>query len=231
MGLLSLVVFLQNSMASSNTTSKSKKDPDQQAFEMDVRKIKAECDELKLVNEESKTWNYGKDPHKPLYNIGTRRSLPRACSGLIRKHLAPKWIPKKCKLDYCTLSKGINICCYNSQQYVFADALNLKELISKSCGLQKLDPQHQQRGIKLFMRDIIDDRTENAHLEVIINNKYSFKSYIKRVKQDRLAKSMDIAQVLFVNILNKNSKITSEFATKTESLSDVICSADINQIK
>ena len=151
-----------------------------------MRKIKGEGDKLKLVNKESKNWNYGKDARKPSLNIGIRKSLPRACSGLIRKHLSPKWIPRDCKLDYCTLSKGINDCCYNPQQYTFhefqnikddtqntfADALNLKRAIQKSCGLQKLGEQHQERAIKLFMRDIIDDRTASSHFEVIINNKY-----------------------------------------------------------
>lgn len=181
------------------------KDPDQVAFEDDVRKIKPEADELKILNDHSKKWNYGKDPHKPSSNLGKRKSLIRACSNLIRKHLSPnKWIPQYHPLEFCTLCRGYS-CCYNVRDYtlIFNKPLNIKDQIFKRFNYHRLDKEDQSISTENMMKKLIDEKTDNYHLEVIINNQHSFKSYIKRVKQDRLAKSMDIAQVSFVYVLMK----------------------------
>ena len=181
----------------------------QKQFEADVKKIKADGDKLKIVDT-SPHFDYGKDPQKPKCNLGKRKSLPRACSNLIRKHLSPKWIPNDCKLEYCTLSKGKNECCYDAQHYRFyefddiksdnqdSDQLNLKWLMQQRFGLNTLAPQNQEKVTKGVMRDIIDEKTDNGQLEIMINDEFVLRFYIKRVKQDRLSKSMDIAQVLFV---------------------------------
>ena len=186
----------------------------QKQFEQDVKNIKTEADKLKLTATSSH-YNYGKDPHKSSSNLGKRKSLPRACSNVIRRCLFPKWIPQECELQYCTLSKGKNACCYNPEDYEFGEILNLKSLIigalfqlkseeklapnqRQHLNLNQLEPQNEKRITKAIMNDTINEKTENGQLEVMINHEFVLKFYIKRVKQDRLAKSMDIAQVLFV---------------------------------
>ena len=191
-------------MASPSSPSKKAEPSLQKAFEADVRKIKTDGAKLNLVNQASKQWNYGKDSHKGC-NIGKTKSLPRTCSGMIRKHLSPKWIPKDCQLEYCVFSKGNNGCCMNPDDYIFGDALNLRWLIQKRFGLNKLDSQDQERAIRAFMRDLIDEKTENCTLDIILDMFVS-KFYIKRVKQDRLSKSMDIQGVLCVYAIYNFSK-------------------------
>lgn len=178
----------------------------QKQFEADVTKLKEDSDKLRLVSA-SRDWNYGKDPQKPKCSLGIRKSLPRCCSNLVRKYLSPKWIPNDCKLDYCTFSKGKSKCCYNAQNYTFhefddikddkqeSDRLNLKWLIQQRFGLNKLEPENQEEVTKRVMRNIIDEKTANCQLQIVINDEFVSQFFVKRVKQDRLAKSMDIGQV------------------------------------
>ena len=179
----------------------------QEQFEKDVYKIKKEGGKLNLVNHVSKKWNY------PKYNKSTHKTkpLPRTCSGLIRKHLSSKWIPKDCKLDYCVLSKGKNNCCIDPDDYIFGDPLNLKWLMQQRFGLDKLDFTVREKVTEFIMRDAIDEKTENCKLDIIIDA-FVLKFYMKRVKPAGLASSIDVDEVLFVYIIT----------TFTQNLSDKI---------
>lgn len=184
-------------MAAKKQKSKSKSLDDdlRKAFEDDVKsKLKKEAKSLKL-HKLSSHFNYGKDPQKPKYPLGPKKSLCRACSNLIRKHLSQKWIPNDCKLDFCTLSKGVNNCCYNPQQYTFGDSLNLKCLIHKAFNYDRLESNHEDISTEAMMRMLINREAEHYHLEVMINNNCSFKAYIKSATQNTIAKAMGTVQV------------------------------------
>eukprot|EP01083_Nonionella_stella_P300276 1024184_1 len=161
-------------------------------FEQEVKKLKKEAIALKLAST-SKDWNFGVDPHKPGSKLGKRKSLHRACSSLIRRHLNA-WIPKCCDLNYCTNWKGDNQCCYRLNDYAFQPSLNLVSLIQKRFELNSLKSNDQRFITDAILRTIIDEKTTNCVLKVLVNDEYQSQFYLKRVKQDRVAKSMDISQ-------------------------------------
>ena len=186
-------------MSQSNDRKKKEEDPVQKSFRADVRKIKAEAAKLKLAKM-TKEWNYGRLP-KSQMRISPNKPLPRACSSLIRKYLSPTWIPKECKLEFCTMSKGENNCCYIPQHYAFGSSLNIKTLIANAFNFNRLQPEHQSITTEAMMNKLIAEETQNFHLEVIINNEYCLKCYIKAAGPSAREKATNIAQVLFVYVL------------------------------
>lgn len=159
-------------------------------FEKDVKALKVAAENANLF-QYSKHWNYGKDPHKT-GRTGTRKALPRACSQLIRTHLQ-NWIPAQCKLQFCTMSRGQN-CCYPYSNYSFSKPLNLVSLVQRRYGLTLLRTENQSKITKATINHIIPEAALKTKLQIVVNDVHVNQFYIKRVKQDRLAKSMDIAQ-------------------------------------
>eukprot|EP00485_Elphidium_margaritaceum_P016041 CAMPEP_0202728604 /NCGR_PEP_ID=MMETSP1385-20130828/185710_1 /ASSEMBLY_ACC=CAM_ASM_000861 /TAXON_ID=933848 /ORGANISM="Elphidium margaritaceum" /LENGTH=483 /DNA_ID=CAMNT_0049394855 /DNA_START=52 /DNA_END=1503 /DNA_ORIENTATION=- len=167
----------------------------QKSFEEDVRGVKNEANDLHLAKQ-TKHYTFGKDPQRSSGNLGVRKSLHRACSDLIRKHLL-NWIPLNCTLQFCTLSNVENnggICCYDLQRYQWSEPLNLVSLITGMFGVDAVSDNKKEKWNKVLTRYLIDERTSNCKLQVVVNDEYTNEYYLKRVKQDRVSKSMDIAQ-------------------------------------
>eukprot|EP00485_Elphidium_margaritaceum_P006545 CAMPEP_0202687818 /NCGR_PEP_ID=MMETSP1385-20130828/3419_1 /ASSEMBLY_ACC=CAM_ASM_000861 /TAXON_ID=933848 /ORGANISM="Elphidium margaritaceum" /LENGTH=382 /DNA_ID=CAMNT_0049342667 /DNA_START=60 /DNA_END=1208 /DNA_ORIENTATION=+ len=166
----------------------------QKEFEADVRKLKNETGQLGLARRTAE-WNFGEDPHRVHGNLGVRKSLHRACSRLMRKHLS-EWIPSDEALQFCTLSNVDNggICCYDVQQYEWSTPLNLVQLITNTFKVSAISEEMKPKWNRMITRHLIDDQSCNCKLQIVINDQHINEWYLKRVKQDRVSKSMDIAQ-------------------------------------
>eukprot|EP00485_Elphidium_margaritaceum_P005927 CAMPEP_0202695204 /NCGR_PEP_ID=MMETSP1385-20130828/8853_1 /ASSEMBLY_ACC=CAM_ASM_000861 /TAXON_ID=933848 /ORGANISM="Elphidium margaritaceum" /LENGTH=361 /DNA_ID=CAMNT_0049351185 /DNA_START=40 /DNA_END=1125 /DNA_ORIENTATION=- len=173
---------------------KKQKKRQEKEFEADVRKLKEKTKSLGLALK-TKEWKFGKDPQRARSNLGVRKSLHRACSHLIRQYLS-HWIPNDCELQFCTSSnvdEGGN-CCYDLRQYQWSEPLNFISLITDTFNVSAVSSTKQSKVTKMLARYLIDERTSNCKLQIVVNDAVINEWLLKRVKQNRVSKSMDIAQ-------------------------------------